>query len=352
MNRFHLMYLICLLFSTLAFIVIPPPPSQAQNFFEFLFNKKQEKPQQQPQIIDHTIYQPQKKTVAQKTLQKKENVKRVLIIGDFVASIVAVELKKRVTDKTDIDIINNAVPASGLVRTDYYSWKNDLPKIIDQNEPDAIVIMIGANDNQPIATSNGLLSPVQPEWISIYKQRIIEIVKILHHTRKPWIWMGQPALKNQSLTQQMQIFNKLYKQETEAAGGYFVDIWDGFISAQGQFSLSGYNLNKETVRLRTDDGINFTPQGKQKLVFYLSTPLDTILNASIFSYENIRPTNVRTQNISQKPYNIERQPPMKLADMAKHDTHLLYKIDQSLIQKPWLRKNGHQINRADNFSYP
>lgn len=355
MHRFRLIYLICLFFSTLAFIVIPPPQSQAQNLFELLFKHKQQKQsQQQLHVIDNKIYQPQKEATVQESQQKpnKENEKRVLIIGDFIASTIATELKKLVSDKTNIVIINNAIPASGLVRTDYYSWGNCLPKLINKNKPDAIVIMIGANDNQPITTSNGSLSTLQPEWINIYKKRIIEIVELLHRTGKPWIWIGQPAFKKKRLTQQMQVFNELYKKATEATGGYFVDIWDGFIDAQGQFSLVGYDLNQRTVRLRTDDGINFTAQGKQKLISYLGKPLETILGTLIFSHENTPITNLKAQNISQKPYNINRQPPMSLYDMAKHNTDLLYKIDQNLIQETWPHEDNHQINRADNFSYP
>lgn len=127
-------------------------------------------------------------------------------------------------------------------------------------------MIIGANDNQPITTSYGIFSVLQPEWLNIYKQRIIEITESLHTSGKPWIWMGQPAFGNDHLTQKMKIFNELYRKETEVAGGYFLDIWNGFTDEQGRFSFSGYDIHGKIAKLRTNNGIHFTFEGKKNLL--------------------------------------------------------------------------------------
>ncbi|GAA5106174.1 SGNH family hydrolase [Bartonella jaculi] len=353
MSHFRPIYLILSLFSIFAVSVIQTSPSKATNFFKWLSQHNTQEQPQPPQIIEQKIYKPQKKIVIQKPVQKlkDKNVKRILVIGDFVASTAANELSKLFTDDNNIIIINNAVPSSGLVRTDHTSWKNNIPELIDKNKPDVIIMIIGANDNQPITTSYGIFSTIQPEWLNIYKKRIIEITESLHNSGKPWIWMGQPPFENNNLTQKIQIFNELYKNATENAGGYFFDIWNGFIDEQGQFSFSGYDINGKITRLRTDDGINFTSEGKKKLVSYLKKPLEVILKLHAFSHEDTHLTNANTLQSVQDLHNIERQPPISLDDMAQQNTHLLDKIDQSLIKKSWSPPNGHQKERADNFSF-
>ncbi|ETS13518.1 hypothetical protein Q648_00029 [Bartonella quintana JK 12] len=354
LSHFRLIYLIFLVFSLFAMSVIQPSPSKATNFFKWLLqHNKQE--QQPPQIIEQKIHKQPKRIVLQKTTQKpkKENAKRILVIGDFVASAVADALKNLFTDNTDIIIINNTMPDSGLIRTDHTSWESNIPELIDKNKPDAIVIVIGANDNEPIITPHGIVSTIHPAWLNIYKQRIIEIAKSLRNSGKPWIWVGQPAFRNDNLTQKMKIFNELYKQETEVAGGYFLDIWNGFIDEQGQFSLSGYDVNGKTTKLRTNNGINFTFKGKQKLAFYLEKPLKNILNFYPSPHKNIHLTHTNTSQImAQEPDNIMRQPPMSLNDIAQQNTRLLNKIEPSLIKKSWCPPNGYQRDRADNFSFP
>ncbi|VEJ44769.1 Protein of uncharacterised function (DUF459) [Bartonella vinsonii] len=332
-----------------------PSSSKATNFFKWLLeHNKQEKTQQHPQIIEQKRYKPQKKTVTQKSVQKlkEENAQRILILGDFVASAVADALKKFFTDKSNITIINSTIPDSGLVRTDHTSWKSNISEIIEKNKPDVIIMVIGANDNQPIITPQGIFNTNEPEWLNNYKQRITEIAEILHASGKPWIWMGQPAFKNENLTQKMKIFNELYKQEIEGVGGYFVDILDGFTDGQGQFSFSSYDANGKVVRLRTHDGINFTSEGKKKIAFYLEKKLENILNTQTSSDESSFLMNVNTLKLTQKSHPLERQPAMSLDDIAQQNTGLLNKIDQSFIKSSWVPLNGYQKDRADNFSFP
>ncbi|MCZ2328407.1 SGNH/GDSL hydrolase family protein [Bartonella sp. F02] len=305
-------------------------------------------------MTEKNIYKPQLKTATQQTIQKpkKDNAKRILVVGDFVASAVASELKKLSADNVNLIIIDNTVPASGLVRTDYYSWNDNIVHLIQKNNPDVIIIIIGANDNQPLTTSDEILNPSQPEWINIYKQRVIKMTENLDNSGKPWIWVGQPVFKSQNLTQKMKILNELYENVTKAARGRFVDIWRGFTDQQGQFSFSDDSANGKTIQLRTSDGTNFTSQGKRKLILYLEKPLETILNFDIFSHNNTSFTTLNISKSIQKQYSTKRQSPISLDEMAKQNTHLLYTIDQSLIPQPRNYKNNAPMNRADNFSLP
>ncbi|WP_375625580.1 SGNH family hydrolase [Bartonella sp. MU37NMGALS] len=358
MSSFRLIYLTLLLFSLSIVEIIQPSQSEATNFFKWL-SQHNKQTQQLPQIIEQKIDKPQKKIVTQKNIQKlkNENAKRILVIGDFTASAVADALKKFFINNSDIVIMNNTMPASGLVRTDYYSWQSNISKLIDQNNPDVIIMMIGANDNQPITDSYSTINTDQSEWMHIYKQRVIEIAESLHASRKSWIWISQPAFRNNLLTQKMKNFNALYKQETETAGGYFLDIWSGFSDETGNFSFSGYDINGKITKLRTNNGMQFTPEGKKKLVSYLEKPLNNILNFYAFSHENPYSTDQAIQKLiqeseNQERSNIMRQPPMSLDDMAQQNTHLLGKRKSSFIKKSWFPPNGHQKDRADNFSFP
>ncbi|WP_375624664.1 MULTISPECIES: SGNH family hydrolase [unclassified Bartonella] len=358
MSSFRLIYLTLLLFSLSIVGITQPSPSQATNFFKWL-SQHNKQIQQPPQIIEQKIDKPQKKIVTQKNIQKRknENAKRILVIGDFTAFAVADALKRFFINNSDIVIMNNTMPASGLVRTDYYSWKSNIAKLIDQNNPDVIIMMIGANDNQPITDSYSTINTDQSEWMHIYKQRIIEIAESLHASGKSWIWISQPAFRNDLLTQKMKVFNALYKKETETAEGYFLDIWSGFSDEEGNFSFSGYDINGKITKLRTNNGMHFTPEGKRKLASYLEKPLKSILNFYSFSHENPYSTDQAIQKLiqeseNQERSNIMRQPPMSLDDMAQQNTYLLGKRKLIFIKKSWFPPNGYQKDRADNFSFP
>ncbi|WP_273754558.1 SGNH family hydrolase [Bartonella sp. MM73XJBT.G] len=358
MSLFRPIYLMFLLFLLSIVGIIQPSPSQATNFFKWL-SQQNKQTQQSPQIIEQRIDKPRRKIVTQKNIPKlkNENAKRILVIGDFAASAVADALKKFFADNSNTVIMNNTMPASGLVRTDYYSWQSNISKLIEQNNPDVIIMMIGANDNQPIKDSYSIINTDQLEWMRIYKQRITEITENLHSSGKSWIWIGQPSFGNDTLTQKMKIFNALYKQETEAAGGYFLDIWSGFSDAEGNFSFSGYDIHGKIAKLRTNNGMHFTAEGKEKLVSYLEKPLKNILNFPVFSHDGSSSTDQTIQKLIQESEKQEssemmRQPPMSLDDIVQQNTHLLGRRKSSFIKKSWFPLNGHQKDRADNFSSP
>jgi hypothetical protein len=65
------------------------------------------------------------------------------------------------------------------------------------------------------------------------------------------------------------VFNESFRTGTEAAGGKFIDVWDGFTNAEGQFVSAGPDINGQIVRLRNSDGINMTRAGMSKLAFYV-----------------------------------------------------------------------------------
>ena len=45
--------------------------------------------------------------------------------------------------------------SSGLVRDDYYNWPAKVPELVAEQKPDAILVMMGANDRQTMQTAAG-----------------------------------------------------------------------------------------------------------------------------------------------------------------------------------------------------
>ena len=52
-------------------------------------------------------------------------------------------------------VIDASKGDSGLVRSDYYDWAAQVPKLVEEQKPDAILALVGANDRQGISTEAG-----------------------------------------------------------------------------------------------------------------------------------------------------------------------------------------------------
>ena len=79
----------------------------------------------------------------------------------------------------------------------------------------------------------------------------------------------------------MSYLDELYRARAEKAGITYVDVWDGFVDDQGRYAQQGPDFQGQTRRLRTDDGVNFTNYGAEKLAHYVEHELRRVLTSHV-----------------------------------------------------------------------
>ena len=213
-------------------------------------------------------------------VEKLENARVVLVVGDFLADGLAEGLVSAYAQSPGVRIVSSVSGSSGLVRDDYYDWPSEIGAIIEEQKPSMVVVMLGSNDRQQLLV-DGMREKVRSEgWTAEYTRRVESVAKNIRDRGLPLFWVGMPAFKSPSMTADMLAFNDIYRKVSENLGGEFVDIWDGFVDEAGAFSSVGPDINGQRVRLRGSDGINMTRAGKRKMAFYLERPLNRMLGAA------------------------------------------------------------------------
>ncbi len=198
--------------------------------------------------------------------------RKILVVGDFVASAVAAGLDQAFADEPRIRVIDHANPLSGLVRDDYYDWGSELPKFLEEEHPDVVVIAIGGNDRQPFRSGSSAAVRT-PAWETAYVARIDGVVDTLKSYGAPFFWVGLPPLRSSSAERDMAYFNDLFEPRVTVGGGAFVDVWDGFADENGHYVSSGPAVDGQIRSLRTNNDINFTRAGREKLAFYVENEI-------------------------------------------------------------------------------
>lgn len=200
---------------------------------------------------------------------KIENARKVLVIGDFVASGLADGLEEAFAASPGVVVEEKSNGSSGLVRADYFDWQTELPKMIVEAKPAVVIIDIGANDRQQMVTTGGKLEFRTDAWFQEYERRVTALAKVATDAKVPLLWVGLPAFRPQNMTADALTLNAVYRRAVERVGGEFIDVWDGFVDQDGRFIVTGSDINGQQVRLRGTDGINLTAAGKRKLAFYV-----------------------------------------------------------------------------------
>jgi hypothetical protein len=214
-------------------------------------------------------------------VEKAADAKRVLVIGDFMAGALSKGLAEAYAENANVLVIDGSNGSSGLVRDDFYNWPGELPAIVEAQKPDAILVLIGANDRQPLPTAGGSQEVGGDGWRIAYAARVAALADVLKATTRPVLWAGLPPVNSGTMSRDYSAFNGVVREQLESKGLRFIETWDGFADAEGKFVAVGPDITGQSVQLRTGDlGLNFTRAGQRKLAYFVEQELNAILGGA------------------------------------------------------------------------
>ena len=204
----------------------------------------------------------------------------VVVFGDAFAEKLAQGLDVVLEDAEDIAIERKLRGDSGLARADVHDW----PKVVaDYLATDAkvtyAVVMLGANDRQPIREGDVSHEPLSERWRELYRARVDAVVKTFADRKIPLIWVGTPPMKNEKYSADLLAFNEIYRDRVQRGGGVYVDIWPGFVDDQNRYSPVGPGVDGQVMRLRTSDGVLLTRGGANKVAHFVDVELKRLIES-------------------------------------------------------------------------
>jgi hypothetical protein len=249
--------------------------------------------------------------------EKLENAHVVLVVGDFIANGLAEGLEEAFAEVQSVIISKQVNGSSGLVRDDFYDWPAEIGPMLEEIKPSIVVVMLGSNDRQAMRVDGRTEKVRTDAWQKEYVSRVNRFAAQVKSTNTLLVWTGGPPFRFKSMSADILAFNEIYRQATDEAGGYFVDIWDGFVDQDGAFVTTGSDINGQTVRLRNSDGINFTNDGKRKIAFYVERQLRQLLgDAASPLLTTLAPESLSTMRLPplQTEVEIVRSNPIPVSD--------------------------------------
>lgn len=250
------------------------------NLLDLLFGgglrKQMQNQQNRPNVRIERVQRPQAgsgggggaQPAPKKIVQKADDAPRILVAGDFMASGLHWGLEQAYSENPNVVFVDKGSGLSGLVRDDVLNWPVKISDYIEETKPVAVIVLVGMNDRQQMRLPDGRVNKFTDPWMQAYNNRVETLVKAVRDRNLPLIWLGLPPVSSGNMNADYLVFNGIYREKVEAAGGVFVDVWDGYTNAEGAFVSAGPDINGQIVRLRNSDGINMTRAGMRKLAFY------------------------------------------------------------------------------------
>jgi hypothetical protein len=188
---------------------------------------------------------------------------RVLVTGDSL------------TESLGPTIANSAPPTvrartdtrfgTGLVRPDFFDWASHARDQLAHDDPEVVVVALGANDGQGITLPGGTILPAgSPQWADEYRRRALAMLRIWTDggTRRVY-WTSLPPARSGRLDG---YFRQLNTAVADAArqvpGARFVDLTPELTDG-GHYSDYLRDASGHTVLARTRDGVHYTLDGSR-----------------------------------------------------------------------------------------
>jgi uncharacterized protein len=204
----------------------------------------------------------------------------IVVFGDSLADALGDGLEDAYDEAPEIEIVDKTKGDSGLVRNDAYDW----PKVIQDflsSDPKITfaVMMVGVNDRQPIREGEATHEPLSERWKELYRERVDAVARIFAERKIPLVWVGAPPVRNEKFSGDLNAMNEIYREQVQKAGGVYVDIWPGFVSDENRYAPVGPDVDGQSARLRTGDGIHFTEAGARKAAHFAEVEIKRLIEA-------------------------------------------------------------------------
>ena len=190
---------------------------------------------------------------------------RILVIGDALAGGMGAGLTRMADLEGGFEVTNRFKEESGVARPEVHDWGVALPKLLEGNAFDAVVVMLGSNDRQAIRVDEQRFEFDTPEWTAAYVARTDRILDALVAGGGKVYWVSVPPMADPEYDAAMRKIADLHKQRVEAKGGKFVDIRKTFLNPDGSYTDTGPGDDGTLRRLRSRDGVTFYKQGNNRL---------------------------------------------------------------------------------------
>lgn len=209
------------------------------------------------------------------TLTKSD---QVFFAGDSLMQGVAPHVQKLLLEKYDIKTVNLSKQSTGLSYPKFFDWPKTIRETLENNPAiKVLVVFLGPNDpwDMPNPAGGQYLRFKSPEWEQLYRSRIADIIETAKQHHVSVMWLTPPNMKKQMLNQQMMYLNALIEDEVLKHKAFAIDSRP-LLGGKGEVYSDYLEKNGQPIKVRSADGIHFSPQGQKAIADVIAQNLKVI----------------------------------------------------------------------------
>ncbi len=206
--------------------------------------------------------------------------KRVLLVGDsMMMEGLGPTLHHRLRKRDNLDVHREGKYSSGLSRPDFYNWFENLPIMLEEYQPDLLIMSLGANDTQDIVIDKKRYFIDTKEWAELYLERSKKFLALADNGKREILWVSLPVMGKEPYFTRTKLISKLQAEATkDVAKARFINI-EHLLTENGKYTTFYTGKNNQSIRLRSKDLIHVSSEGGEILTDYVLPSVDKKLAA-------------------------------------------------------------------------
>jgi S-formylglutathione hydrolase FrmB len=192
------------------------------------------------------------------------NIKKILLTGDsMMLEGIGPPLERYFKGFPDLEVTRQGRYSTGLCRLDVFDWLEYFAELLKENEPDLVVITLGANDTQDIVLADRKRHLVASDgWRETYGQRVGTLLEMAGEAGVEVLWVGLPVMGREPYNSRVAVVNEVAALACGARKNcLFWDAANSLTDDKGGYSTFITDETGAHLKVRAKDSIHLTEDG-------------------------------------------------------------------------------------------
>lgn len=202
---------------------------------------------------------------------------RVWIAGDSMWEVAGPALATRLEASGVVSATLDVHYSSGLTRPDFFDWSARAAEVLQQEDPELVLVLVGANDAQVLTTPDGVQhQPGTEAFVTAYAERTRRLMAQLAAGDRHVVWVGLPVMRPDRYDARMKLLAEVHQDVAATVPGVtFVPTRALFSDADGAYAPVLPDAAGRDQAVRGGDGIHLSVAGASRLADHLVAILRT-----------------------------------------------------------------------------
>lgn len=190
---------------------------------------------------------------------------RVWLAGDSLMGDIAQSFEESAAGDRSLAVTDSVQIGTGLARPDVYNWPAAVAHHMAADDPDVVVVIFGANDDQDMMVNGSRVALDTPAWQAEYARRASQVIDAVP-PRHTLVWLELPPTARPKLNRTAAVIDRALA--VAAAGHPNVELVDlrPAVAPGGAFAEYLPGPGGQALQVRDSDGVHLTPAGAKRVL--------------------------------------------------------------------------------------